>query len=210
MGSLVFSIIMGVLASSLYLTPIVFLFYRILRFREIYTVKGNLKGLIMTSDFRLSMTFFAGGGLTMLFLYSTGLLEPAVAMRDFYYFKTLGSFVLIEFLCFVVEQLIYSRTKEYKETVMNEVKSDVNLVFLRIGYYIQASYDDKDDKIKDEIKVLMDLTSKRVCDLAYKVEVLQYLKQCLSNINYTDTVDIDLALKKYQRELKLKQLKKDF
>lgn len=160
----------------------------------------------MTSDFRLSMTFFAGGVLTLLLFYSTDMLGGADT-KDFYYFKTLGSFILIEFLCFVIEQLLYSQTKEYKEIAMNELKDEVDLVFLRMGYFIQGS---NFDTIKDDIKTLMRLTSKRVCDVAYKVEVLQNLKQNLININYTDTVELDLALKKYQRELKLRQLKKDF
>ena len=170
----------------------------------------------MNTDARIArqaITFTLGGLITLLFLYYVGLLTPGNAMKDYYDLKWFGSFILIELLCFVVEQLIVHLSKDEKE------KEQIHFQKWRVEV-TKLLYSDSLSSVKyKECCELMDKICKdKHLSLEYKKELYDRIclvwaevdedKRCI--VYHPVPPEIQVKWKKAQAEDKLRQLKKDF
>ena len=175
----------------------------------------------MNTDARLArqaITFALGGLITLWFLYSVGLLTPGNAMKDYYDLKWLGSFVLIELLCFVVEQLIVHLKRDRKEIEWEHAKRYAEEVDefweFNVGFAGGHKF-----LGKAEIEECCKLIDKICKDKYVKIEdkKIYYDKLCemwtkydMGEVYHTIPPEIQMKWKKAQGEDKLRQLKKDF
>lgn len=164
---------------------------------------------------RQSITFLLGSLITLWFIWS----EPVNVLESYYSTVCLGGFVLIEVLCFVIEQLfVYSiKSKTNKENLrfrkwQNKVdKFWLEDCFLSIGRKPLITHKNYQkcceliDKLcKDK---LVSIDNKKVL---YEALCLMWTNYGMDEGIYTIPFFIQEKWKKAQVDDKLKQLKKDF
>lgn len=168
---------------------------------------------------RLSITFFLGGLITLAFLYFVGLLTPGNAMKDYYYLKCFGSFVLIEVLCFVIEQLIvYFKMdeKEKEQLHLRKWESRIDNFWLedcllrvrKVPKITRETYQ-KCCKLIDELckDKYISIENKKVL---YDVLCKMWTKHGSHKGIYSVPPEIQMKWKKAQAEDKFRKMKKDF
>lgn len=167
---------------------------------------------------RLSLTFILGAFAASRFWYLMGFLTPGFAMKDYYYPVLIGSFILIEVLCFAVEQLIVHLKRDRKEIEWEHAKRyaeevdefwDLNVGFAGGHKFLGRA------EIKECCKLIDKICKDKYLSIEYKK--IYYDKLCqmwtkydMGEVYRTIPPEIQMKWKKAQADDKLRQLKKDF